>query len=112
MDYEQAVMQLIASSGEARSLSLKAIRTARDNNVQGAEEVLKQAKEQLTKAHKVQTGLIQAESRGEKNEVSLLMIHAQDHLMNALTVRELAIEMVEEIKIRIELEDQLKGRVN
>ncbi|EHS55626.1 PTS lactose/cellobiose transporter subunit IIA [Paenibacillus polymyxa] len=112
MDYEQAIMQLIASSGEARSLSLKAIRVARENNIQGAEEVLMQAKEQLTKAHKVQTGLIQAESRGEKNEVSLLLIHAQDHLMNALTVRELAIEMVEEIKMRIELADQLKGRVN
>ncbi len=56
--------------------------------------------------------MIQAESRGEKNEISLLMIHAQDHLMNALTVRELAIEMIEEIKMRIELGDQLKGRVN
>jgi len=28
-------------------------------------------------------------------QMSLLMIHAQDHLMNAMTVKDLAAEMVE-----------------
>lgn len=40
------------------------------------------------------------------------MIHAQDHLMNALTVRELAVELIEEIKERKALELELKGSVN
>ncbi|MNI52703.1 Lichenan-specific phosphotransferase enzyme IIA component [compost metagenome] len=111
MDYEQTVMQIIASSGEARSLSLKAVRTARGGSLEEAEALIKSAKESLTKAHKVQTGLIQAEGRGEKTEITLLMIHAQDHLMNALTVRELAVELIEEVKERKALEDQLKGLV-
>ncbi|WNS46344.1 PTS lactose/cellobiose transporter subunit IIA [Paenibacillus sp. MMS20-IR301] len=112
MDYEQTIMQIIASSGEARSLSLKAVRTARTGNIEEAEEMIKNAKLSLTKAHKVQTGLIQAEGRGEKTEITLLMIHAQDHLMNALTVRELAVELIEEVKERKALEQQLKGLVN
>ncbi|MBW4081087.1 PTS lactose/cellobiose transporter subunit IIA [Paenibacillus sp. S150] len=112
MDYEQMIMQIIASSGEARSLSLKAVRTARGGAVTEALELIKSAKESLTKAHKVQTGLIQAEGRGEKTEITLLMIHAQDHLMNALTVRELAVELIEEIKERKIMEQEWKGTVN
>ncbi|WP_019640275.1 PTS lactose/cellobiose transporter subunit IIA [Paenibacillus fonticola] len=112
MDYEQFIMQIIASSGEARSQSLKAARIAREGKLQEAEELLKQAKEKLKEAHKVQTKLIQAEGRGEKNEISILMIHAQDHLMNSLTVRELIVELIEETKSRLALEEQLKGMVN
>lgn len=112
MEFEQIVMQIIASSGEARSLCLKAVRTAREGRLEEADELLKQAKEQLGKAHKVQTGLIQAEGRGEKTEVTILMIHAQDHLMNALTVRELIVELIEETRQRKALEQKLKGLVN
>ncbi|MGG1618168.1 PTS lactose/cellobiose transporter subunit IIA [Paenibacillus sp. NRS-1782] len=112
MDYEQTVMQIIASSGEARSLSLKAVRTARQGKLDEASDLIKQAKESLTKAHKVQTQLIQAEGRGEKTEITILLIHAQDHLMNALTVRELIVELIEEIKERKALEQQLKGSVS
>lgn len=112
MEFEQIVMQIIASSGEARSLCLKAARIAREGQLEAAEDLLNQAKEQLRKAHKVQTGLIQAEGRGEKTEVTILMIHAQDHLMNALTVRELITELIAEIKERLTLEQQVKGLVN
>ncbi|GJM75775.1 PTS mannose transporter subunit IIA [Paenibacillus macerans] len=112
MEYEQTVMQIIASSGEARSLSLKAVRIAREGKLEEAEELVKQAKEKLKDAHKVQTKLIQAEGRGEKAEVTMLMIHAQDHLMNALTVRELIVELIEEIKARLALQQQMKGTVN
>ena len=49
----------------------------------------------IKEAHRVQTDLIQKEAGGEKTEVTLLMVHAQDHLMNAITVKELASEFVE-----------------
>lgn len=111
MNYEQIIMQIIANSGEARSKSLKASRAAREGEFEQAEDFLKQAKENLTAAHKVQTQLIQAEGRGEKTEISILMIHAQDHLMNSLTVRELVVEIVEETKARKTLEEQVKGLV-
>ncbi|HJF33529.1 MAG TPA: PTS lactose/cellobiose transporter subunit IIA, partial [Sporosarcina psychrophila] len=36
-----------------------------------------------------------SEIRGEGVVVSLLLVHAQDHLMNAITFKDLAIEFVD-----------------
>ncbi len=39
--------------------------------------------------------MIQAEAGGERSEISLLLIHAQDHLMNAMTIKDMANEFIE-----------------
>ena len=59
---------------------------------------MKSCEESLNKAHQYQTELIQAEINGEKTEISLIMVHGQDHLMNAMTVRDLAMQMIEMYK--------------
>ncbi|STY42998.1 Lactose-specific phosphotransferase enzyme IIA component [Listeria grayi] len=53
------------------------------------------ADDALLEAHHSQTALIQGEARGDRTEVSLLLVHAQDHLMNAITFKDLAKEIVE-----------------
>ena len=98
MEFEEIIMNLIMYGGDARSQSLMAIQTARQNNFEEAYELLGSADDAINKAHAIQTDLVQAEIRGEKTEVCLLMIHAQDHLMNAMTVRDLAQEIVEILK--------------
>lgn len=95
MDYEQTVIGIIVNAGEARSKALEAIRFAKENDVEKAKEYLTMSGEGLAKAHRVQTDLIQAEAGGTKQEVTLLMVHAQDHLMNAMTVKDLAEELIE-----------------
>lgn len=60
-----------------------------------ADAKLQEALQELQEAHRLQTELIQKEAGGEKVELTLLMVHAQDHLMNAITVKELASEFVE-----------------
>lgn len=102
MNDEQIIMQIIINGGNARSKALMAVRSARKKQIDIADALLKEAKEALGVAHKVQTELIQAETRGDKTEISLLLIHAQDHLMNAMTVIDLATEMVEEKREREE----------
>jgi PTS system cellobiose-specific IIA component len=92
---EQIVMELIVNGGDARSKSMSAIRLAKKGDLEAAREKIKEANEALGKAHNFQTNLIQNESAGQKVEISLLMIHAQDHLMNAMTVRDLAQEMID-----------------
>jgi PTS system cellobiose-specific IIA component len=108
---EQAIMNIIVHGGDARSSCLKAVRCARIGQFAEAEVLLKRADENLIKAHAIQTRLIQDEIRGEKNEITLLMVHAQDHLMNAIAVKDLCIELMEESRKRIELEERLKGVV-
>ena len=48
----------------------------------------------MAEAHKTQTRLIQDEINGEKVDTSLLMIHAQDHLMT-LSEKSLIEKMIE-----------------
>ena len=91
---ENIIFSLISYSGEARSLCMEAMAKAREGDFNGAKEMLKEAEACIGNAHMSQTDLIQKEANGEKTEISLLLIHAQDHLMNAITVKELANEII------------------
>lgn len=99
-EHEEIIMQLITNSGDARSSCLKAIRAARKGEFDEADALLIKTKEFLAKAHKTQTSLIHNEMQGNHFPVSLLIIHAQDHLMNAMTMRDLAVEMIEILKAK------------
>ena len=91
---DQVIMELVVNGGNARSKSMEAIKAAKKGDLELAKEKIKEANEALNKAHNFQTNLIQKEAAGEGIEISLLMVHAQDHLMNAMTVRDLAKEMI------------------
>ncbi|GCF80343.1 PTS cellobiose IIA component [Bacillus cereus] len=92
---EQIPFQLILNSGNARSFAMEALQFAKQGKMAEADEAMGKAKEAINEAHHFQTELIQSEARGEKTEVSVLLIHAQDHLMNAITVKELAAEFID-----------------
>jgi cellobiose PTS system EIIA component len=92
---EHVIFQIILHGGNGRSAAMEALLAARQGDFEGAREKLKEAENALNEAHHIQTSLIQGEIKGEKTEISLLMVHAQDHLMNAMTVKDLAAEMVE-----------------
>ncbi|MGG3622241.1 PTS lactose/cellobiose transporter subunit IIA [Bacillus gobiensis] len=92
---QEQIFQLILHGGNGKSLAMEAITSAKGGKWADAREKLDQASNELNKAHHIQTSLIQGEIKGEAAEISLLMIHAQDHLMNAMTVKDLATEFVE-----------------
>ncbi|MFY0762002.1 PTS lactose/cellobiose transporter subunit IIA [Metabacillus dongyingensis] len=86
---------LIAHSGNARSLAMEAIQASKKGNFELAVEKLKEADKEFVNAHRFQTELIQKEAGGEKYDLPIILVHAQDHLMTAMTVKDLAIEIVE-----------------
>lgn len=92
---EEKIMTLIMHSGEARSYSMEAIVAAKEGKIKEANELILKADEELGEAHNMQTSLIQAEAGGEKIEMSLLMVHAQDHFMTTMTLKDLAKEIIE-----------------
>ncbi|WP_297436033.1 PTS lactose/cellobiose transporter subunit IIA [uncultured Clostridium sp.] len=92
---EEIIMNLIIHSGEARSYAMEGMSLAKEGNVAGARELIQKASEELGEAHKSQTALIQGEAGGNKTEVSLLLIHAQDHLMTSMTLKDLASEVID-----------------
>ncbi|MFY4775177.1 PTS lactose/cellobiose transporter subunit IIA [Metabacillus sp. RGM 3146] len=92
---ESTIFQIILHGGNGKSSAMEAIMAAKQGNYTAAREKLKEAGEALNQAHTIQNSLIQGEVRGERTEVSLLLVHAQDHLMNAITLKDLATEFVE-----------------
>ncbi|WP_297376637.1 PTS lactose/cellobiose transporter subunit IIA [uncultured Helcococcus sp.] len=94
MKYEEDITLLISNSGNAKSLAMEAINEAANGNFDKADEYIEEAKESFLEAHKIQTKLIGQEMTGQPVEISLLMVHAQDHLMNSLTTRDLAVQII------------------
>lgn len=94
MENQEVIMGIIMHGGNARSCAMKAMQEAKKENFLEAKKFIEESNNELNKAHRIQTDLIQAEARGEGIDLSLLMVHAQDHLMNAMTVRDLAEEII------------------
>ncbi|MBK1811274.1 PTS lactose/cellobiose transporter subunit IIA [Clostridium sp. YIM B02505] len=92
---EEIIMNLIIHSGEVRSYSMEAIHCAKNEDIEEARKLIGKAEVELSKAHNIQTSLIQKEAGGEGPEVSLLMVHAQDHFMTSMTLKTLAIEIID-----------------
>lgn len=89
------VMKLIVPSGNARSEAIRAIELARKGSFDEAEDKIEAAQQSLNEAHECQSEIIRAALNGEgESAVSLVMAHGQDHLMNAITICELAKQMV------------------
>jgi len=95
MEREEEIMSLIIHSGEARSYAMEAIAAAKEGKIEEAHDLIAKADEELGVAHNTQTSLIQAEAGGEKIPMSLLMVHAQDHFMTSMTLKDLAKELIE-----------------
>ena len=89
IDMEAIVIELISRGGTAKGMAYEALAAAEAGNYEEAENLLKQADEELLAIHNVQTSLIQSEAAGDKNEVSILFVHAQDHLMTAIEAKNL-----------------------
>ena len=94
MNIDNVVMELIVKSGEAKSQAMEALSHARCGDFDQAEKSLADSREAGRLAHKMQTALIAADGGEGKVPVSLLLVHAQDHLMNSMLAQDLAEEMV------------------
>ena len=91
----QAIMNLIIYGGDGKSSSVEAIQAAKEGNFELADEKIKAAEESLLQAHHTQTEMLTQEANGDSGEVSLLMVHGQDHLMTGMMFKDLAKEIVD-----------------
>lgn len=92
---EQIIFEIISHGGNAKSLAYEALDAATAFNFEQANELMAESDQEMSKAHNIQTELIQSEINGDKVQTSLLMIHAQDHLMTAISEKNLIEKMIE-----------------
>lgn len=91
---EEAVMEIIVNAGQSRSLCFEALHAARQGNLDEAKSLLREADGYARQAHKMQTKLIEQDAGEARQPMTLIMVHAQDHLMNSLFARELSEEII------------------
>ena len=94
MDQELIALNLISNSGTARTKAFEALHKAREGKYEEAKMLLKESEESSLLAHNAQTELLQAEAYGDNSNYSIIMVHAQDHLMTSILAKELIEEMV------------------
>lgn len=105
---ENVIFEIILHAGNARAEAYAALRAAQDGDFSAAEQALKQAETEVGAAHRAQADLIQQEAQGNKVDVSLLLVHAQDHLMTAMAEKNLIENMVGMHKTIRELTQKLE----
>lgn len=94
-ELEEVVMGLIINAGQARSFAFGALKQAKQGDFIAASRMMEQSGTALSEAHRVQTQLIESDAGEGKIKPSLVLVHAQDHLMTAILLRELVSELIE-----------------
>ena len=98
-DKFQAIDQL-AALGIDRILTkggtalFEAMKAAREERFEEAEELVKKADASLLKAQESHMGLIQQEAEGKTVTVSLLLMHAEDQMMTTETLKGIVREVI------------------
>lgn len=95
VDYQETAFQLILSAGNAKSLAFNAIKQAKLGEFDNARKSIEDAEKELETVHALQFGLIQKEAEGGKNDISVLLIHSQDHFMDSLLAKDMAKEFIQ-----------------
>lgn len=90
---EQTLMHIIIYSGKAKKNYILALRACKERQFEKGRQLIEEAEEMLTKAHQVHLDLIQREASGQRTTSSLILMHAEDHLMSTSTIKELVKEL-------------------
>jgi len=98
-ELEMAVMNIIINSGDCKNHAYMALNNVNDGKYEEADKELQLSNDAIAKAHDSQTMFLHKEANGEKIEMSVLFVHAQDHLMTAITEKNLIEQIIELRKI-------------
>jgi PTS system lactose-specific IIA component len=100
-EVQEAAMQIVAYSGDAASSFYMAFRHALDDELDEADECFAAGEKSVNEAHKAQFALLSKEAGGEEIPVTILLAHAQDHLMSSMVVQNLTRELIRSRKDRL-----------
>ena len=91
---EQICFQIISYTGEAKSDYIEAMGAAREYDFEKAERLMKEGAAVFVDGHMVHGPLIQKEAAGDNVQLSLLLMHAEDQLLGAETLKVIADELI------------------
>lgn len=93
-DIELVCFKIISAVGEAKSEYVMAMDEAEKGNYDLAYKHIENGDKCYLNGHQQHASLIQKEASGEKTDVCLLLLHAEDQLMAAETVKLMAEKII------------------
>jgi len=96
-ELEMAIMNIIINAGDCKNHAYMALSKVNEGKYEEADKEMELANDALGKAHDGQTMFLHKEASGEKVTISVLFVHAQDHLMTAISEKNL-IEQIMELR--------------
>lgn len=87
--------EIVAYAGEARGYLVEALHNAKNKDFNSIDELLKRSDECLNLAHKSQTEMLFLEANGEFSDITVIMVHGQDHLMTTMLLREILENLID-----------------
>ena len=93
-DLELLSFNIISAVGTAKSRYVQPMYLAEKGDFDEARAKIKEGEESFVKGHEAHASLIQKEACGEKTAPTILLMHAEDQLMNAETTKIMAEEII------------------
>lgn len=87
--------KLIAGAGEAQNFFYQSLEAAKKGDYENSESLMKQGDEAMLETHKAQAKLLWSEANESPTDITLLMVHAQDHVMQAILFERVVKELIE-----------------
>ena len=84
-DIKMTAFEIISYAGDAKSSAYEALEAAKQNDHAGYEAKMEEAENKINEAHKAQYAMLQQEAADQLHaEFSIIVVHAQDHLMTTM----------------------------
>ena len=94
-NFEETCFQIISYAGEARSYFIEALRHAKDTDKSECRRLLDAGNESLIQAEKAHMQFVTLEANDQSVDMKLLLLHAEDIMMSADTMKALVSELTE-----------------
>jgi len=91
-------MQIVTYARTAKSCYILALEAAKKRDYEKSESHLKTGDESFLLAHSFHLELLKEEAATKEPQVSLLLMHAEDQLMNTETLKFVILEFIEMLK--------------
>ena len=88
-ELQVAAFEIILHSGTARTEIHEAFADMREGRFDEAEAKLDHSDEEILEAHHAQTKLLQDYASGVEIKIEIIMVHAQDHLMTTILLKDI-----------------------
>lgn len=92
---EQVCFKIISNVGNATSCYVEAMRLAKDGQIAEARAMVEEGGKTFIEGHKAHMELLTQECQGDKTEMCLLLVHAEDQLNKAEILEILANQFID-----------------